>query len=172
MKSTRKIIFLALMVGCGIMLQIIESFVPVVFFVFGFPIGFANIVSLLTLMLWDIPSMWCVALLRIVLASLMMGTIFSVSFWLSLSGGFLSLIMMTIFKKAKVFSIYGISVIGACFHSVGQVIMITLIYQQYFMQLFLPILLALSIVSGLLIAIISNQVYIRVQKGMVKYGEV
>ena len=153
MKSTRKIIFLALMVGCGIMLQI-------------------NIVSLLTLMLWDIPSMWCVALLRIVLASLMMGTIFSVSFWLSLSGGFLSLIMMTIFKKAKVFSIYGISVIGACFHSVGQVIMITLIYQQYFMQLFLPILLALSIVSGLLIAIISNQVYIRVQKGMVKYGEI
>ena len=138
----------------------------------GFKIGFANIVSLLTLMLWDIPSMWCVALLRIVLASLMMGTIFSVSFWLSLSGGFLSLIMMTIFKKAKVFSIYGISVIGACFHSVGQVIMITLIYQQYFMQLFLPILLALSIVSGLLIAIISNQVYIRVQKGMVKYGEI
>lgn len=172
MKSTRKIIFLALMVGCGIMLQIIESFEPVVIFVPGFKIGFANIVSLLTLMLWDIPSMWCVALLRIVLASLMMGTIFSVSFWLSLSGGFLSLIMMTIFKKAKVFSIYGISVIGACFHSVGQVIMITLIYQQYFMQLFLPILLALSIVSGLLIAIISNQVYIRVQKGMVKYGEV
>ena len=172
MKSTRKIIFLALMVGCGIMLQIIESFVPVVIFAPGFKIGFANIVSLLTLMLWDIPSMWCVALLRIVLASLMMGTIFSVSFWLSLSGGFLSLIMMTIFKKAKVFSIYGISVIGACFHSVGQVIMITLIYQQYFMQLFLPILLALSIVSGLLIAIISNQVYIRVQKGMVKYGEI
>ena len=38
MKSTRKIIFLALMVGCGIMLQIIESFVPVVIFVPGFKI--------------------------------------------------------------------------------------------------------------------------------------
>lgn len=172
MKSTRKIIFLALMVGCGIVLQIIESFVPIVIFVPSFKIGFANIVSLLTLMLWDISSMWCVALLRIVLASLMMGTIFSVSFWLSLSGGLLSLVMMTIFKKAKVFSIYGISVIGACFHSVGQVIMITLIYQQYFMQLFLPILLALSIVSGLLIAIISNQVYLRLKKGMVKYGKI
>ena len=85
-------------------------------FVPGFKIGFANLVSLLTLMLWDIPSMWCVALLRDRISfSLMMGTIFSVSFWLSLSGGFLSLIMMTIFKKAKVFSIYGISVIGACF---------------------------------------------------------
>ena len=35
MKSTRKIIFLALMVGCGIMLQIIESVVPVVIFVPG-----------------------------------------------------------------------------------------------------------------------------------------
>ena len=89
MKSTRKIIFLALMVGCGIMLQIIESFVPVVIFVPGFKIGFANIVSLLTLMLWDIPSMWCVALLRIVLASLMMGTNFFGQFLVVLIWGIL-----------------------------------------------------------------------------------
>ena len=172
MKSTRKIIFLALMVACGILLQILESFVPVVIIVPGFKIGFANIVSLVSLMLWGIPSMWCVAMIRILLASLLMGTIFSVSFWLSLSGGLLSLIMMSVFKKTKLFSIYGVSVIGACFHSVGQVLMITFIYQQYFMQVFLPILMALSIVSGLLIAVISNQVYIRVRKGMNKYGEI
>jgi heptaprenyl diphosphate synthase len=59
--------------------------------------------------------------------------------------------------KLNLFSIYGVSVLGACFHSIGQVIAITFIYQQYFMQLFLPVLLALSIVSGLCIALLTAQ---------------
>lgn len=172
MKSTKKIIFLSLLVACGILLQIIESFVPVVMIVPGFKIGLANIASLIALMIWDIKSMWIVGLVRILLASLLMGTIFSISFWLSLSGGLLSLVMMSVFKKSKIFSIYGISVIGAASHSIGQVLMITFIYQQYFMQLFLPVLLALSIVSGLLIALVATQVYNRIEKGIVQYGKV
>ncbi|MGI6068299.1 Gx transporter family protein, partial [Absicoccus porci] len=63
----------------------------------------------------------------------------------------------------KVFSIYGISILGAAFHSVGQVIAVTWIYQQYFMQLFLPILLALSIVSGLVVAILSQKMLDRLK---------
>ena len=80
----------------------------------------------------------------------MQGTLFSVSFWLSLSGGLLACLAMIIAYKSKAFSIYGVSILGASFHNIGQVIAITWIYQQYFMQLFLPILLALSIVSGIL----------------------
>lgn len=172
MKSTRKVVFLSLMIASGILLQIIESFLPIVLIVPGFKIGFANIASLLALMLWDIPSMWMVSLVRIFLASLMMGTLFSVSFWLSLSGGLCSLIFMSIAYYSKKFSVYGISVMGAGWHSVGQVLMITFIYQQFFMQLFLPVLLALSIVSGLCIAMIENQVYIRIGKGMNQYGKI
>ena len=62
------------------------------------------------------------------------------------------MLMMSVAKKSGKFSIYGIGVMGASFHSMGQVAMVTWIYQQYFMQLFLPVLLALSIVSGLCIA--------------------
>ena len=72
--------------------------------------------------------------------------------------------------RSKVFSIYGVSILGACFHNIGQVIAITWIYQQYFMQLFLPILLALSIVSGILIAVVCKKVLSRIHGGF--YGKI
>ena len=59
---------------------------------------------------------------------------------------------------------------GASFHNIGQVIAITWIYQQYFMQLFLPILLALSIVSGILIAVVCRKVLDRLSGG--NYGKI
>ena len=105
--------------------------------------------------------MWIVSLGRIFLSSLLQGTLFGISFWLSLSGGLLALIAMSLAWQAKCFSVYGISVVGAACHSVGQVLAITWIYQQYFMQLYLPVLLALSIVSGLIIAMITEKMMLR-----------
>ncbi|MGI6068461.1 Gx transporter family protein, partial [Absicoccus porci] len=138
--NTRKSVNLGFLMAVGILLQLIESFVPIVMIVPGFKIGLANLASLFALMIYDKKSMWIVGIGRIFLSALLQGTLFSVAFWLSLSGGLLSLIAMSIAADVKVFSIYGISILGAAFHSVGQVIAVTWIYQQYFMQLFLPIL--------------------------------
>ena len=152
----------------GILLQLIESFVPIVMIVPGFKIGLANLASLFALMIYDKKSMWIVGMGRIFLSAILQGTLFSVAFWLSLSGGLLSLLAMSIGADFKVFSIYGISILGAAFHSVGQVIAVTWIYQQYFMQLFLPILLALSIVSGLVVAILSQKMLDRLKGRIVE----
>ena len=163
MMNTRKSVNLGFLMAVGILLQLIESFVPIVMIVPGFKIGLANLASLFALMIYDKKSMWIVSIGRIFLSALLQGTLFSVAFWLSLSGGLLSLIAMSIAADVKVFSIYGISILGAAFHSVGQVIAVTWIYQQYFMQLFLPILLALSIVSGLVVAILSQKMLDRLK---------
>lgn len=163
MMNTRKSVNLGFLMAVGILLQLIESFVPIVMIVPGFKIGLANLASLFALMIYDKKSMWIIGIGRIFLSALLQGTLFSVAFWLSLSGGLLSLIAMSIAADVKVFSIYGISILGAAFHSVGQVIAVTWIYQQYFMQLFLPILLALSIVSGLVVAILSQKMLDRLK---------
>ncbi len=163
MMNIRKSVNLGFLMAVGILLQLIESFVPIVMIVPGFKIGLANLASLFALMIYDKKSMWIIGIGRIFLSALLQGTLFSVAFWLSLSGGLLSLIAMSIAADVKVFSIYGISILGAAFHSVGQVIAVTWIYQQYFMQLFLPILLALSIVSGLVVAILSQKMLDRLK---------
>lgn len=159
--NVKKSVILAFLVAAGILLQLLESFVGVFMIVPGYKIGLANIAGLFALYMYDEKSMAYVSLLRIFLSSLMQGTLFSVSFWLSLSGGLLACLAMIIAYKSKVFSIYGVSILGASFHNIGQVIAITWIYQQYFMQLYLPVLLALSIVSGLIIAMITEKMMLR-----------
>ena len=168
--NVKKSVILAFLVAAGILLQLLESFVGVFMIVPGYKIGLANIAGLFPLYMYDEKSMAYVSLLRIFLSSLMQGTLFSVSFWLSLSGGLLACLAMIIAYKSKVFSIYGVSILGASFHNIGQVIAITWIYQQYFMQLFLPILLALSIVSGILIAVICKKVLNHINGG--SYGKI
>ena len=161
----KKSVILAFLVAVGILLQLLESFVGIFMIVPGYKIGLANIAGLFALYMYDEKS-----LLRIILSSLMQGMLFSVSFWLSLSGGILACIAMILAYRSKAFSIYGVSILGASFHNIGQVIAITWIYQQYFMQLFLPILLALSIVSGILIAVVCRKVLDRLNGG--NYGKI
>lgn len=168
--KTRKSVMLSFLVAVGILLQLLESFVGVFMVIPGYKIGLANIAGLFALYMYDEKSMVMVSLLRIFLSCLMQGTLFSVSFWLSLSGGILACLAMWIGYRSRMFSIYGVSILGASFHNVGQVLAITWIYQQYFMQLFLPVLLALSIVSGILVAVVCNQVLNRFNGG--KYGKI
>ena len=134
----KKSVILAFLVAVGILLQLLESFIGIFMIVPGYKIGLANIAGLFALYMYDEKSLAYVSLLRIILSSLMQGMLFSVSFWLSLSGGILACIAMILAYRSKVFSIYGVSILGASFHNIGQVIAITWIYQQYFMQLFLP----------------------------------
>lgn len=160
--SLRRMIQLSLLIAAGILMQLIEAFFPVVMIIPGYKIGLANITGLYALYAFGIREMWIVTLLRIVLASLCTGTIFSVSFLLSTAGGLLSLIVMSLAKRAGIFSIYGVSAAGAAAHCCGQVLAVSLLYQQFFMQLFLPVLLALSIVSGLCIALLTSMLLQRI----------
>ncbi len=75
----------------------------------------------------------------------MQGTLFSVSFYLSLSGGILACIAMIIAYRSKVFSIYGVSILGACFHNIGQsdrdyLDLSTIFYAAFFCQFFFGII--------------------------------
>lgn len=166
----KKIVYLALLIASGILLQILEGFLPSFVPIPGFKLGLANLVSLVALSMFGIQAMWQVGLSRIVLASLLQGTLFSVMFWISLSGCVFSLVAMSIGFKSRWFSLYGISVLGSAFHICGQVLMVTFLYQQYFMQFFLPILLALSIVSGLCVGKLVDLGLKSLQKGKTTYG--
>lgn len=157
MKKTdfRRITTLALLVAAGILMQLIESFFPLVMIIPGYKIGLANIAGLFALYAYGSKDMVLVTVLRVFIASLATGTLFSVSFLLSALGCTLSCLAMIICKKSRLFSIYGVSVAGAVFHTFGQVIAISLIYQQLFMAGLLPILTDLSVLSGLCIAWLS-----------------
>lgn len=164
-RSIRKLTALSLLVAAGILMQIVESFFLFVMVVPGYKVGLANIAGLYALYAWSARDMVIVTVTRIVLASLATGTLFSVSFILSCTGSALAMLAMALAKKSGIFSIYGVSCAGAICHTIGQTIAISLLYQQFFMGLFLPALCALSVVSGLCIAWLAAQLLIRTRAG-------
>lgn len=145
-----------MLVAAGILMQLIESFFPVVMVIPGYKIGLANIAGLFALYAFGIKEMLLVTFLRVFLASLASGTLFSIPFLLSVSGCTLSCLAMALTKKSRLFTIYGVSVAGAASHTFGQVLAITLLYQQFLFQALLPVLIALSVISGLCIAYLTQ----------------
>ena len=162
----KKITILAMLIAVGILMQLIESFFPIVMIIPGYKIGLANIAGLFALYAFGIQEMVIVTFLRIFLASLATGTLFSIPFILSISGCTLSCLAMALAKKSGWFTIYGVSVAGAASHTLGQVLAISFLYQQYLLQALLPVLVALSVLSGLGIAYLTNILLERIPKTM------
>ena len=163
----KKITILAMLVAAGILMQLIESFFPIVMIIPGYKIGLANIAGLFALYAFGIKEMVVVTFLRVFLASLATGTLFSIPFILSISGCTLSCLAMALAKKSGWFTIYGVSVAGAASHTLGQVLAISYLYQQYLLQALLPILVALSVLSGLCIAYLTSILLERIPKTMI-----
>lgn len=158
MKLVQKLTLFAMLCALAIVFHYVESMVVIPLPVPGFRLGLANILSLIALYYFDARALFTIGIVRVLFASLLSGMLFATSFWLSLAGMLLSALAMTIARRCSCFSIYGVSVLGSAAHCVAQVMVVTWIYQQFFMQALLPILVALSIPTGLLIAMLADQV--------------
>ena len=158
MKRVQKLTLFAMLCALAIVFHYVESMVVIPLPVPGFRLGLANILSLIALYYFDARALFTIGIVRVLFASLLSGMLFATSFWLSLAGMLLSALVMTIARRCYCFSIYGVSVLGSAAHCVAQVMVVTWIYQQFFMQALLPILVALSIPTGLLIAMLADQV--------------
>lgn len=161
--STKRMTQITMLIALSIVFHMVESMVPVPVPIPGFKLGLANIVGLVALYMFGARVMLEVNIMRVLFASLLRGMLFGTGFWLSLTGVLLSSIMTILAYKKSPMSMYGVSVCGSVFHSVGQVIAVTFIYGQFFMQAILPLLILLGIPTGLGIAILAKPVLKRVQ---------
>lgn len=154
----RKITRLSLLLSLAIVLNIIESFIPLFDGIIpGFKLGLANIVILLILYVYSFRDAIYISILRVFLVGMLRTGLFQITFFFSLGGAILSIIMMYLFKKMTKLSIVGISIIGSIFHSFGQILVAIIILNNVNMIYYLPFILILSIVSGIITGLISKE---------------
>ena len=152
----QKIVLIALLTAATIVIGIIESFIPSVG-IPGIKLGLANIMILVTLYELGVIEAIFVNFARVLLVSLIRGTFLSMGFFMSLAGAFLSLGVMIIFYLLiKKFSIIGVSVIGALFHVLGQIIIAMIYLGTAYVLLYLPIIALVSIVTGIFVGITAS----------------
>lgn len=163
MMKTKKMTNITMFVAIAIIFHMVEGMIPIPIPIPGFKLGLANIVGLIALYMYGSNVMLGVNFMRVIIASLLHGIIFGTGFWLSLSGVIFSCLAAIIAKQKTPMSIYGVSIASSVFHVIGQMIAVTFIYEQFLMGAILPILIVLSIPTGISVGYISQMVLKRIK---------
>lgn len=151
MVNTNKLVLFSLLVTLGTALHTMEILLPNLLVLPGAKLGLANIVTLMALFIYGVKEAMAVSVLRVLFASLLTGTLFSVGFLLSLAGAVFSLVVMgALVRYLPVFSIIGVSIAGAIAHNIGQILLAAWILQTKYILFYLPFLLLAGVPTGFL----------------------
>ncbi len=167
-KSIKKLCYLALFCAIAIVLSYIESLIPLYLGVPGAKLGLANVVTLTLLLCFGLKEAFIVMLLRILIVAMTFTNLYM--FLYSLSGGLLSLIIMYLFLKTNLFSNLIISIMGGIFHNVGQLLVAMLFFSSTVFMYYLPYLMLFGILSGIVIGILGEIIYLKIGNQLKKRG--
>lgn len=157
MNKTSKMVLLAIMLSFSLVLYYIENMLPPINLIApGAKLGLSNIISLTCLYVFGFKEAFVILFMRIFLSSTFYGGIST--FMYSISGGILSIIAMGILKKLdlKSVSMIGISVVGALFFNIGQLLVASFMISNTKIFYYLPYMSFISIATGIFIGITSQ----------------
>lgn len=123
----------------------------------GMRLGLSNIVTLLALYLFGAFPTILIVCIRCLITFAFGGNL--TSFLFSMAGGLLAMLVMLILRNFRKFSLFGVSVAGSAAHTVGQILIACLMTRTWATISYLPVLMMMSIVTGLVIAGLSIPVY-------------
>ncbi len=153
---TRKIVQMSFLVTVASILFSIETLIqsPIP----GVRLGLANIATILSLKWWGIKEALIILLMRVLIGSFLTGRFLQPVFLFSLSGGLVAAVVMGLVMVYgnRVFSLIGISILGALFHNLTQILVAYFLYvRQVEIFFLLPLFIFSSLVTGILIGFLA-----------------
>ena len=152
--KTKKLAACSVLAAVALIFSYVEALIPFSVGIPGVKLGFANIVIVFTLYRFDSRYAFAVNVVRILLAGLLFGSVFSALY--ALAGGMISLCAMILVKKAGVFSITGVSMTGGVFHNLGQIIVAACVVQTTQIVAYLPVLIFSGVAAGTVNGIVAQ----------------
>lgn len=153
--KTKRITLLSILLALSIILSVVDSMLSSVIIPFvGVKLGLANIATILIMYRFNSKDALLLAVTRIVLVALVRGSALQ-TLMMSLSGGMLAFLFMYLSKKVNLFSLLGVSVMGAVGHSIGQIVMAMIWVSRIEVGVALPYVLLLSVPTGVLTGLLS-----------------
>ena len=146
--KTQTITVFAIFLGYVLIAGLIERMIPLDFVAPGIKLGLSNVIVLILIYFYKFPKLLLFVLLKCVLTALVVGSF--VSFIYSVCGSLLSFIVMWALVKScgEKISPIGVSIAGAVFHNIGQILTAAIVIGSVNMFLYLPILLIAGIIMG------------------------
>lgn len=160
--KTKRIAFLGLFVALAFVLSYVEFMLPLNIGIPGAKVGIANLAVMVTLYTVGEKNAIALSIIRVVLVGLTFGNISMMMY--SLAGAALSLFAMLLARRIGKLSMTGVSVLGGVFHNVGQIIVAMLVLETKSLLYYLPFLIIVGTITGVVIGIVSSLITVRVKK--------
>lgn len=160
--TAKRIAYLGLLIALAFVFSYIEFLIPINIGVPGAKLGLANLVIIVAIYTIGERNSFILSMLRIILVGFTFANMASMLY--SLAGGILSFVAMVAAKRAKRFSITGVSVIGGVFHNIGQILMAIWVVKTSSLIFYLPVLLIAGTIAGVIIGILGAMVTKRISK--------
>ncbi len=152
--DTRKVSQMGLLIALALVLSFIEAQIPAFVAIPGIKIGLANIVVVFALYRLGTKEAVTISFLRVLLASLMFGSVLSLAY--SFAGAFLSLLGMVLLKKTRLFGSVAVSVVGGVLHNIGQILTACIVLDTNVIVYYLPFLILSGTIAGVVIGLLSS----------------
>ena len=154
--KTKKVAYLGLLIALAFVFSYVEFLLPFHLGIPGAKLGLANLVIIVALYTLREKEAFVLSMLRIVLVGFTFGSMSGMLY--SFAGGLLSFAAMLLAKRMKLLSATGVSVLGGIFHNIGQIILAMFVLETASLLSYLPVLLVVGCVSGVLIGLLGAMV--------------
>ena len=147
--KTSQLTICALLISMALVLSYMERFLPLQMLIPlpGIKLGLANIVTVMALYFFGEKQAFTILILRCFLGSVFGGGISGLAF--SMTGGLFAMTTMSLVCRIGRFSVYGVSVLGAAAHNIGQILVAIFLMNSVYVAGYLPYLLGVSVFTGL-----------------------
>ena len=154
-----RVAFLGLFTAFAMILSFVESQIPTFVAIPGIKLGLPNIAIIIILYKFGYKEAITVSLLRVLLTSLLFGTVLSMLY--SIAGAVLSFIAMILLKKFL--SIVTVSVIGGVCHNIGQIVVACLVTETAQLMYYLPVLIISGVIAGIVVGLVAALSYKKIE---------
>lgn len=146
--EVRTITLSAALVAMALILGLVEQWIPLAITIPGIKIGLPNIVTVFAIYVLGPIQALCILFVRCILGAIFAGNFTSLVF--SLFGGLFAFGVMFLLSRSRHLSPLGVSAGGACAHSIGQILAAMLLLGSAAPVAYLPLMMLVSIVTGIL----------------------
>lgn len=158
-QRTKKLALSALFAALAMIFSYVEALIPMPVPVPGIKLGIANLVIVMVIYKLGFRYALSINCIRIIISGLLFSGVFGMIY--SFAGGILSITIMYLLHRTKLFSMVGISMAGGVMHNLGQLFTACILMSTTSLMSYFPVLMFSGLFSGIIIGILAHITYNR-----------
>jgi heptaprenyl diphosphate synthase len=154
--GNRLVALCGVFIALAMVLSYLESLIPVSAAVPGIKLGLANLVTIVSLKKLGIRPTIVISAGRIILSGFLFSNLTVIVY--SLAGAALSIIVMVLVSRIRIFTVTGVSICGAVAHNLGQLIVAAVLLENVRVMYYIAVLGLSGAVFGALIGVLAGYI--------------